>query len=144
MKTMTGRLYSFSQLTQYTMLNNVLDPLPSNINGFIRRTTVFLLSFERRYLAQSLCFSPRITLRCRPYSYNQLTEFRMLNKVLGPLACNIYGSLRRETVLLPFTCKWLFEKSNVPHSVKPERQAVFPWKVHSLLTGKQHASPPCF
>jgi hypothetical protein len=27
----------------------------------------------------------------------------MLNKVLGPLACNINGSLTRETVLLPLT-----------------------------------------
>jgi hypothetical protein len=48
-----------------------------------------------------MLFLPLKTLRVRQYSLKQGTQFNMLNKVLDPLACNTYGSLTGETVLLP-------------------------------------------
>jgi hypothetical protein len=42
MKTLTGRQYSFKQLTQITVLNKMLDPLASNINDSLSRATVLL------------------------------------------------------------------------------------------------------
>jgi hypothetical protein len=48
-----------------------------------------------------MLFLPLKTLRVRQYSLKQVTQFNMLNKVLDPLACNTYGSLTGETVLLP-------------------------------------------
>jgi hypothetical protein len=44
MKTLRGRQYSFKMLTQFILLNNVLDPLACYINDSLPRGTV-LLSF---------------------------------------------------------------------------------------------------
>jgi hypothetical protein len=49
-------------------------------------------------------------LRGRPYSFNQLTQFTMLNKVLDLLTCYINGSLTREKVILPSLEKGYFAK----------------------------------
>jgi hypothetical protein len=100
MKTLTGRQYSLKQLTQFKMLNKVLDPIDSNINDFLTRATVFLRLLQRRYFAQSWCSSPMKMLRDSQYSFNQLTQFKMLNKVLDPLDSNINDFLTRATVFL--------------------------------------------
>jgi hypothetical protein len=42
MTTLSVRQYSIKKLTQFTMLNKVLDPLASNINDSLTRATVFL------------------------------------------------------------------------------------------------------
>jgi hypothetical protein len=42
MKTLRGRQYSFTQLTQFTMLFKVVDPFLSNINDSLRSSTVIL------------------------------------------------------------------------------------------------------
>jgi hypothetical protein len=64
------------------MIHKVLDTLASNINDFFRRATVFLHSLERGYFAQSSCSSPMKTLRGRQDSFEKLTQFTMVNKVL--------------------------------------------------------------
>jgi hypothetical protein len=50
-KTLRVRHYALQQVTQFTMLNRVLDPLASTINDCLRRPTVCLHSLERSYLA---------------------------------------------------------------------------------------------
>jgi hypothetical protein len=52
MKTLRGRHYSLKEQTQFTMLNKLLDPHASNINGFLRGAAVVLHSHERGYFAQ--------------------------------------------------------------------------------------------
>jgi hypothetical protein len=42
MKTLRGTQYSFTQLTQFTMLNKVVDPFLSNINDSLSNSTVLL------------------------------------------------------------------------------------------------------
>jgi hypothetical protein len=42
MKSQRGRQYSFQKLTQFTMLNMVLDPLPSTINDCLTCATLLL------------------------------------------------------------------------------------------------------
>jgi hypothetical protein len=49
LKTLRGRQYSLIQQTQFTRLRKLLDTLPSNMEDFLRRTTVFLHSLERGY-----------------------------------------------------------------------------------------------
>jgi hypothetical protein len=46
LKTLRGRQYSLIQQTQFTMQSKMLDPLPSNMKDFLRRSTVFLHSLE--------------------------------------------------------------------------------------------------
>jgi hypothetical protein len=82
MKTLRDRHFSLKQQTQFTMIHKVLDTLASNINDFFRRATVFLHSLERGYFAQSSCSSPMKTLRGRQDSFEKLTQFTMVNKVL--------------------------------------------------------------
>jgi hypothetical protein len=41
----------------------------------------------------------------RQYSFNQLSQFTMLNMGIALLASNIKGSLTRAPVLPPFTCR---------------------------------------
>jgi hypothetical protein len=53
LKTLRVRQYSLEQVTQFTMLKKVLDPLPSNINGFLTRATVFLPSLHRGNFART-------------------------------------------------------------------------------------------
>jgi hypothetical protein len=103
MKTLRGRHFSLKQQTQFTMLSTVLDSLASNINDFLRRAAVFFHSLERGYFAQSWFPHPWKCREGRQYSFQKLTQFTMFSKVLDPLAFNIYDSLTRATVLLPFT-----------------------------------------
>jgi hypothetical protein len=42
MKTLRGKQYSFKELTEFTILNKFLDPLPSNIGNCVTRATVLL------------------------------------------------------------------------------------------------------
>jgi hypothetical protein len=103
MTTMRGRHYSLKQQTQFTMTNKVIDPLAYNINDFLRRATVFLHLLERGFFAQNWCSSLMKMVRGRQYTFQKLTQFTMLNKMLDPLYSNIDDSLTRGTVLLPFT-----------------------------------------
>jgi hypothetical protein len=57
---------------------------------------------------RTLKFLPLKTLTVRQCSLKQVTQFTMLHKVLDPLACNTYGSLTGETVLLPYIATGLF------------------------------------
>jgi hypothetical protein len=41
-KILAGRQYSFKQLTEFTMLKRLLDPLASNISDSLTRATVLL------------------------------------------------------------------------------------------------------
>jgi hypothetical protein len=50
------------------------------------------------------------TLRSRQYSLKQLSQFTMLNKLLGHVASNIHDSLTRATRNLPFACMGYFAK----------------------------------
>jgi hypothetical protein len=60
---------------------------------------------ERNDFAQRWCSSPMKTLRGRHNSLKQQTQFKILNKMLGPLASNINDSLTQAILHLPFTCR---------------------------------------
>jgi hypothetical protein len=49
-ETLRAGHYSLKEQTQFTVLNKVLDSLVSNLNDFLRRPTVLLLSIERGFL----------------------------------------------------------------------------------------------
>jgi hypothetical protein len=95
--------YSLKQLTQFTMLNKVLDPLASNINDSLKRTTVILPFISKGLFGTKLMFLTHENAERWVIFFNQLTQFTMLNNVLDSVACNFNGSLTRETVLLPLT-----------------------------------------
>jgi hypothetical protein len=80
----------------------LLDPLVSNIKDYRTNLQFFSLLLVCGDLAQSWCTSPMKILEVRQRSFQKLTQFTMLNKVQGPLACNINPSLTRATVLLLF------------------------------------------
>jgi hypothetical protein len=103
MKMLIGRQYSFKQLTQFTMLKEVLNPLLQTFIILLQELQCTFYSLVWSYFAQNWCSSPMKTLRRRQYSFKQLTQFTMMNKVLYPLASNINDSPTRATVLLPFT-----------------------------------------
>jgi hypothetical protein len=44
------------------------------------------------------------TLRGRQYSFEQQTQIKLQNKVLGPLASNMNYSLTEATLRVPFSC----------------------------------------
>jgi hypothetical protein len=76
--------------------------------------------------SQRWCSLPMKTLRGRQYSFKMLTQFKLLNKVLDPLACYINGSLPRGTDLLSFTWERLFFRKIMLLSVEePERLSLF-------------------
>jgi hypothetical protein len=52
MKTLRGRQYSFKMLTQFSLLNNVLDPLACYINGSVQEVQCFFHSLEKDCFAQ--------------------------------------------------------------------------------------------
>jgi hypothetical protein len=104
LKKLTGGQYSLIQQTQVTMQSKLLDPAPSNMNDFLRSTTMFLHSLERGYSAQSWCFSPMEKLRGRQYFFTQHTRIKPQNKALAPLASNMNDSLTKATLHLPFNC----------------------------------------
>jgi hypothetical protein len=81
--------YSFKQETEFTVLNKVLDPLPSNLNDSLTQAILHLPFTCMGWLGTKVIFWPKKTLRGRHYSYHQLTQYTMLNKVLVPLASNI-------------------------------------------------------
>jgi hypothetical protein len=95
METLSGRAYSLKQHTQFSILNMLLNHLASNINGFLRKATVFLHSLQRCCIAQSWWSSPLKMLTVRKHSFQMLTQFPLHNKVKGPLACNINASLTK-------------------------------------------------
>jgi hypothetical protein len=110
MITLRGRQNSFKQLTEFTMLNTLLDPLASNINDSLTRPTVLLPFTWMGRFSKKVMFSPMRTLRGRHYSIKQQSQFTMLKKVLNTLVSIINDSLTRATVLLPFTWKGPFCK----------------------------------
>jgi hypothetical protein len=59
------------------------------------------------------------------HSFQKLTQFPMLNKVQGSVACNINASLARAAVLLPFTWEgWFNTKVILLIQENTERNAV--------------------
>jgi hypothetical protein len=108
METLRGRHCSFQQQAPFTMLSLLLDLLPPNISGFLRRATVLLYTLEIGYLAQSRCSSPMKTMRGRQYSLTQQTQIKPQNKALGPLASNMNDSLIEATLHFPFSCMGTF------------------------------------
>jgi hypothetical protein len=100
--------HSFKQLTQFTVLNKVLDPVSSNINDSLTRATVFVPFTWMGWFFKMVMFLTHETLRGRQYSFKELIEFTMLNKLLYSLASTINDSPTRSSVLLPFTCMGQF------------------------------------
>jgi hypothetical protein len=88
-------------LTQFSQGNNVLEPPASSLDICLQEIEYFFHSLERVYLAQRWYSSHFKTLRERQYSFKKLTQFKVLNKVLDPLSCNVRGSLTSHTVFLP-------------------------------------------
>jgi hypothetical protein len=111
MKTLRVRQYSLKQQTQFTVLNKVLDPLASNINDSLPRATVLLPFTWMGGYSQKLMFSPMKTLRGGQYSFQKLSQYTMLNKVLDPLASNINDLLRKGTVFLHSLQRGYFAQS---------------------------------
>jgi hypothetical protein len=112
-ETLRSRHYSLKQQTQFTILNNVLDPLDSNFKDFLSGATILLHSLERGYFAQSWCSSPTKMLRDRQYSLKQQTHFKMFNNVLDHLISTINDSLTQATLPFPFTCMLWFCKQGI-------------------------------
>jgi hypothetical protein len=111
MKILRSRQYFFKKLTQFTVLNKVLDPLASNINDSLPRATVLLPFTWMGGYSKKVMFSPMKTLRGRQYSFQKLTQYTMLNKVLDPLASNINDLLRKGTVFLHSLQRGYFAQS---------------------------------
>jgi hypothetical protein len=99
MKTLRGRQYSFKQLTQFIMLNNMVDPLASNINDSLTRSTVLLAFTCMGHFGTKVMFHTHINTEIWQCSFKEPTQFTVLNKVLDPLASSINDSLTRDTVL---------------------------------------------
>jgi hypothetical protein len=125
MKTLRGRQYSFKQQTEFTMLNKVLDPLPSNISDSLTRTTMLLPFPWIWWFCIKVMFSPMKTLRGRQYSFQQLTQYTMLNKLLDSLASNINDSLTREQCFSFHLYGTILHEIDVPHPWKH-------WEVSSI------------
>jgi hypothetical protein len=84
------------------------------------------------------------TLRGRLYSFKQLTQFTMLNKVLDSLASNINDSLTRGIVLLPIPSKGLFGTKLMFLTLSnADRYAVFLLHTNSVLTCHEGANFSC-
>jgi hypothetical protein len=90
------------------MQNKVIDSPGSNMHLSLTRDALLVPIIERGYFEQSWCSSLMKTLRGRQYSFKEQTQFKMLNKVLDPLASNINDSLPQATLCLPFTCMGQF------------------------------------
>jgi hypothetical protein len=104
---LTSRQYSFKKLSQFTMLNKLPSPVASNIHDSLTRATRNFPFACMGYFAK-LCSWPMKTLRGTQYSFTQLTQFTMLNKVVDPFLSNINDSLSNSTVLLPIPFRGLY------------------------------------
>jgi hypothetical protein len=103
MKTLTVRQHSFQNLTQFSMLNKVQEPLACNINASLTRAAVLLPLLESGDSAQRWYCWPRKTLRARQYPFKDQTEFTILTMLLDPLLSNMKDSLTN----LQFLCHLL-------------------------------------
>jgi hypothetical protein len=61
---MRDRQYIFTNITQFTLLNNKLDHLGSNINGFLKRETVPLPFTRIWHLHKKVMFHPYENTEC--------------------------------------------------------------------------------
>jgi hypothetical protein len=95
---------------------------------FLKQIECFFHSLERDYFAQSWCSSSMKTLRGRQCSFNQLTQFIMLYKLLDPFAASVNDFLTRATVLLPFTWKGWFWTKVMFLTLKPWEISNIPFK----------------
>jgi hypothetical protein len=109
-KALRGIQYSFKEQTEFNILTKLLDPLVSNVKDSLRNLQFFSHLLVCRDFAQSWRSSPMKTLTVGQRSFQKLTQFTMLNKVQGPLACTINASLTRAAVLLPFTWMGRFSR----------------------------------
>jgi hypothetical protein len=108
MKTLSGRQYSFKEVTQFSSGNKVGHFLASNTYSALTRDAVLVPFTWKRRFAKSWCSSPMKSMRGRQYFIKQLTHFPLLNKVRDRLASIIKCSITRDTVLLPFILRGLF------------------------------------
>jgi hypothetical protein len=115
------------------------DPAAFHIDSFLRRHIVLLSFTSKGLFCRRGGFSQFKTLRERPYSFYQLTQFSDLNNVTDPLAFNLYSSLTRGTVLLAFTWMGLYcRKVRFLTLENTGRYAVFLQHANSILTAEQH------
>jgi hypothetical protein len=124
-KTLRGTQYSFKEQTEFTIVTEFLDHLGSNIKDSLRKLQVFSHLLVCGDFAQSWWSSPMKTLTVGQRSFQKLTQFTILNKVQGPLDCNINASITRAAVLLPFTWEgWFNTKVILLIQENTERNAV--------------------
>jgi hypothetical protein len=109
-KTVRSRQKSFKEQNEFTILSMLTDPLFSNVKDSLKNLQFFSHLLLCGDFAQSWWSSPMKTLTVGQQSFQKLTQFTMLKKVQGPLACNINASLTRAAVLLPFTWKETFNR----------------------------------
>jgi hypothetical protein len=113
-----------SKLSQFSMVNKVLDPLDPNMNDSLTRATGSL-SLHMNWVILQKGDVPHSwqhwEVGITPFNSTQLT---VISKVIDPLASNIDDSLKRATALLPFTRIWSFCKKvdDHPHKTLPGRQ----------------------
>jgi hypothetical protein len=86
----------------------VLGPPDSTTDSFLPRHTVLVPLSWIGLFGKKWCTSHCKALSDRQYSFEILIQFSLLNKELNSDACNINGSLKADTLLLPFHCKGLF------------------------------------
>jgi hypothetical protein len=108
MKALSAKQYIVQRVTQFSLKNKVLGPPDSTIDNFLPRYTVLLPLSWIELFGTKWCSSHFKALRDRKHSFEILSQFSLLLKVLNSDACNINGSLTGGTLLLPFTWKGLF------------------------------------
>jgi hypothetical protein len=134
MKTLRGKQYSFKELNELTRLNNLLDRLASNIHDSLTRATVLLPFTCKGDLEQRWCSWPLKTLRGRQHSFQQLTQFKVLNKVHVPVASNTSDSLPRASVLLHSLQKATFPQGFCSSGMQRLRDRPYSFKQLSHFT----------
>jgi hypothetical protein len=84
------------------------------------------------------------TLRDRQYSFWELTQFKLLNKVLDPLSCNVCALLQDIQQCFPSLKGVITHQNDVPHTSKPWETGGMPLNLYSTPTAEQGARPSCF
>jgi hypothetical protein len=85
MQTLSGRQYSFKQVTQFSTHNRCMTLQLLTLIFPLQEMQAWFHSLERGVFAQSWCSSPMKTLIVRQYYFKQQTQFKMQNNVLDPL-----------------------------------------------------------
>jgi hypothetical protein len=126
-KMLKDRQYYYYFVTQFSVINKVLNYLACIINSSLTSVTGLIPFTWRGLFTQRWCSSPTKTLRGRQYSFIQLTAFTMLIKLLHPLASNINDSLTRELQSSFHSLLWGdLAKSFVSHPWKHWKEGSIP------------------